>query len=652
MTRKVLIFLFIVALIVSLNAVRGRINTENSADGVELIMDYGALQGLEGDIENVLLNLKEEGLTAVAIYPDTLRNLSGQGELFYLSGYELTKRDLETGMVNPELAQYPYDRKSAFIFIKNESIVERVIPFLPEWAERFKLEYHLQDGQAILFFKKWDNKFLELSLGFDRELIKKLTDYGFTVIPRLENSKISNDLYWSELAELSPDFVIFSGSEITGFDQEDPVGLRKTADIMHKEDITFGLIEPFIAKQAGAEALSYLIDFNLLRVHSIQQQEMDYREGYTIEAIVDRYLRAVRERNVRLLYLKPFLREKEELSPLEATRKFIGTLSSRLKNAGYHPGEASTFIKYRNTRLELLLLSLGIIIGGIFLLERFIDIKDNQIEWLYWALLILAVLVEVAILLGGRELFLRKLLALGSSVIFPTLAIITQLFNKEKQGLLIRFFKASAISLMGVLFLVASLAHISFMLQVAYFTGVKLSFILPVILVSLFYFLKKSGRKQWLKMVGTLLEKEVKVKHLILLMGLAIGGLIYIGRTGNNSIIPVLEIEVYLRGFLERVLAVRPRFKEFLLGHPLFIVALGLRDQLQSVLLFYPLVLLASIGQITIINTFSHIHTPLTISLIRVFHGLWLGTLIGTILLLLIRYLLSMVKRKKVGYND
>jgi hypothetical protein len=35
------------------------------------------------------------------------------------------------------------------------------------------------------------------------------------------------------------------------------------------------------------------------------------------------------------------------------------------------------------------------------------------------------------------------------------------------------------------------------------------------------------------------------------------------------------------------------------------------------------------IAQVSIVNSFMHLRTPLAISLLRVFHGLWLGTLLG-----------------------
>jgi MFS family permease len=39
-----------------------------------------------------------------------------------------------------------------------------------------------------------------------------------------------------------------------------------------------------------------------------------------------------------------------------------------------------------------------------------------------------------------------------------------------------------------------------------------------------------------------------------------------------------------------------------------------------------------AIGQVSILNSFCHLHTPLTLTLLRVFNGLWVGALAGIIL--------------------
>ena len=63
-------------------------------------------------------------------------------------------------------------------------------------------------------------------------------------------------------------------------------------------------------------------------------------------------------------------------------------------------------------------------------------------------------------------------------------------------------------------------------------------------------------------------------------------------------------------GSFDRLMGVRPRTKEFLLGHPFMLAVLyyGFDLRKSAVLLF------GLIGQISLINTYAHIHTPLLIS--------------------------------------
>ncbi|MFB0527855.1 MAG: DUF5693 family protein, partial [bacterium] len=114
------------------------------------------------------------------------------------------------------------------------------------------------------------------------------------------------------------------------------------------------------------------------------------------------------------------------------------------------------------------------------------------------------------------------------------------------------------------------------------------------------------------------------------------------------------EIENRAREILEKLLIVRPRIKEFLIGHPLMILGIylylkggsrnlkvaqfakeeNLRLRAKSWQLF---VILGIIGQVSIINSFCHAHTPLVISLARTINGIWLGIIIGVLLVNIVR---------------
>lgn len=648
MSRKILLTIFTIAFIASLIAVGGRHNVERNVTGVELIMDYDSLAMLNVDKLDYIEKLQKNGLTAIAIYPDNIRQILNKGEAQLITGNEVKRIHTLTGQINPSLASFPYNDDSAFFVTYNKNCIEEFRNARPEWVDKYKIGLKLNEEQLVLFFKNWDSKYLSLCLGFNQETIAELKKTNLKIIPRFYNTGLDNSLNWRKMEELSPFLIIFAGEEITGYEADSKEQLKKTAEIMNSNYILFGMIEPFIAQQKGAYSLAHLTDFNLLRVHSIQQKEMDERLNYDERDIVERYMRAVRERNVRLLYLKPFLRAKDNIASEERTLSFINNLSNELKEAGYKPGSLQTYSKYQSNNILLVLTGTGIIIAGALLLNYIFRFKNNKYYYLF---IIAGIIGQIVLIFIGKELFLRKFLALGAAVIFPSLAIITQLLDGKEEGWLLKFIKACLISLLGAIFLAASLAHITFILYIDKFAGVKLSFILPVILVSIYYFFSyiRLSDENLFNKTSELLETEIKIKHLLLFFVLALGGLIYIVRTGNNPIIPVSNLEVLSRDLLERFLYIRPRFKE-LIGHPCFIISLILAYRGRYKLYYYPLIILATIAQINILNTFSHVHTPLYVSLIRTFHGIWLGLLIGIVLVVLLRFFTKYLDRKRGRY--
>jgi hypothetical protein len=103
-------------------------------------------------------------------------------------------------------------------------------------------------------------------------------------------------------------------------------------------------------------------------------------------------------------------------------------------------------------------------------------------------------------------------------------------------------------------------------------------------------------------------------------------------RTGNEAPGAVPDWELRLRALLESVMQVRPRTKEFLIGHPALVV--GAAMLLTGRTRFLPLMMfLATIGQASIVNTFCHLHSPLLVSLQRTGWGILLGVGLGLLAL-------------------
>jgi hypothetical protein len=65
-------------------------------------------------------------------------------------------------------------------------------------------------------------------------------------------------------------------------------------------------------------------------------------------------------------------------------------------------------------------------------------------------------------------------------------------------------------------------------------------------------------------------------------------------------------------------------------------VALALRGRRN----WLPVVaVLAALGQASLLNTYCHFHTPLSVSVLRTFNGLWIGGMCGVVAILMWRWL-------------
>jgi hypothetical protein len=110
-------------------------------------------------------------------------------------------------------------------------------------------------------------------------------------------------------------------------------------------------------------------------------------------------------------------------------------------------------------------------------------------------------------------------------------------------------------------------------------------------------------------------------------------------RSGNDSGLGAGSLESHLRGSLEQLFSVRPRTKE-LIGHPmlvLFLLSLPWRSRISGLLAIAGL-----LGQVSILNTFCHLHTPLAVTLHRESLGLGIGLVtslgLGVVVLLVVHF--------------
>lgn len=126
------------------------------------------------------------------------------------------------------------------------------------------------------------------------------------------------------------------------------------------------------------------------------------------------------------------------------------------------------------------------------------------------------------------------------------------------------------------------------------------------------------NKKFYFEDLKRILMEDIKVIYVALAGVVAIVGYLYIARTGHETSIEPTDAEMIVRNFLEVSLLARPRTKEFLLAFPALVMIYSFAKQRMKILLL-PTLLVVSIGLTSIANTFSHLRTPLYLSIVRTF---------------------------------
>jgi hypothetical protein len=231
-----------------------------------------------------------------------------------------------------------------------------------------------------------------------------------------------------------------------------------------------------------------------------------------------------------------------------------------------------------------------------------------------------------------------KLAALGGALCMASLGMMDFQNQLDRPGpnpfiqTLVWFMRATLVSLAGGFLVASLLAYTPFMLEIDQFRGIKLLMLVPPAVVLLYALARQGASIRAVLRSGW--NTPLTVGSMIGLLVIIGGGIFFIMRTGNTPETGASDIERIIRNHLQDWFVARPRFKDFCIGHPAFVLlsmwAMAVPDMRRSVL--WLLLVLATIGQADVVDTFAHIHTPFLISLLRVFNGWWLGGLIGFLL--------------------
>ncbi len=596
-----------------------RVQVESEFRQVEIAVIFDEAQLLSGytyrDTVKTLERLREYGVTAVFFREPTLAQAAEDGWFTVLSVSELQKEPwfAATGVSPPPDYLYLVTRDPemyAHLYRQMRMKVGSLTGFVFPEEERYVLALPVPAAYLGVF-----------GAGFPAQDVAQITAAGLNVIPQVRTWPGVTARGLAGLAQTLGEIdgisaVAFNDPYLPGYPGLLPVLARELAPL----DVPVTDIEFY--HQAGLRGLARQLPARQVMLHAIPAHEMP---RYTPASAADRMVLAAVERNARVLLVRFFFDAQNAEDVWTVNTDYLREISTRLEAAGFTLGAPTAPAPWLPPRGLVALIGLGVIAGGLLLWER-LRLPFGP------AAGVLAVLAWGGVLWVLELNLAAKLAALAGVIIFPILAVVTVV---REQGApvgrsLLLFLQAVAISLVGAAFLVGLLSDTGFMIKLDQFAGVKLAHALPLLAVVFYFAFRPRGEKGWLDRFRGFLGQPVLVIYALLGAAAAAAAAVYLLRTGNEPAVLVSSFEMQMRAALDQALAVRPRTKEFLLGHPWLLLLLftGYRDAR-----YLPLVALGVIGQISLVNTFAHLHTPLFISAFRAFNGLWLGIALGLVLI-------------------
>lgn len=649
MSRRLLIGLALLGVAAALAVLPMRWSLEASYRDVEITLDgpdWELLAIREGeDPLRLFAQAREHGATAVAVYERTLEGMAAQGEVAYRSGGQLIS-DARVSPVAPAfhgvLAAGVVRPGDVYVAAPPE-----MLGFLHTAFTELLGPAHARRTHGVLEVDGILDELQEAPLGYLPQDLDRYTRLGLRIVLRLRNypgmtaaglrAKIAR---LARFSRGSP--AVFDKTEVLGFEGL----LDETAAGLRAAGIPYGRIEVFSArrKQRGEDDLAARMRPGVIRLFSLTAEEL---LGLTPASVRDKFVLAARERNIRILYLRPIL-PTAGIVGTAANLRFLDHLTADLVRFGLRPGPARPLPVLRVPPYLMYPVALGALAAmglALILIARAagVVVPDRVV----WFLIGLGVLVTAAAVLAGSVTLWRKLLALGTASSVPVLAIASTLprgGGRPVAGSLRALWAASAISVAGGLLVAALLSGWEFMMAADVFIGVKLAHLIPAGLVAVVLATAERPPRHWREGAAQLWawsSRPLLVRYAIAAVIAGVGVVILLARSGNFGL-PVLAIEERLRDVAEQVFLVRPRTKEYLIGHPALLLAAA-AAALRWRLGIIPLAAVGAIGQAGIINSFSHIHTPLLYTAWRTANALILGSVLGTVILVMLLRALAAV---------
>ena len=637
-----------------------RLRAESENKGVVISLLYSDIRNRLGDekLSEYLDLYAQAGVNTVSLPEDTVSVLVSRGDVIGLRYSDIRhKYDTETVEIEEMLDGVPGIGYSSHVFIvKRRNMIERLDEWLPlYYTNADYVKVGEISGMAVYVFFDGNTPTYDIPVGYDEDAMAELDARGFDIALVMRVGAHTAAGYIEKTGELVSKYNVKyynlkSDSYSVDTDSLAEENARGIAELVGEHKLTLVLTERddqlSNVRPVGYSDIFAAADGRVMRSYETYDHTGADETGYMFR--VREYMNSVVDRNIRFITVTQLALGGKSNEHLAAdTLDAVTETVAKLDSIGYEVGHGDVRFEYdRSAYVPAAAISFAVLTGMAALAAVF-DLDGRGFCVL--SILLAAGAFGMTFMMPRTLLLLYPTaLALVTPCLAAALALLFVRCTCGRIGQIVLVPAVTAIMLITVAaggFVMASLTSgLDYYINNDIFRGIKISLYAPLVFTFVSYYFMFIYRRGGLPAdIKALFTARVRVWWCFLFAAVAAVSFIYILRSGNVD--SISSAEEAMRNFISEHFPARPRTKEFLAAYPcaaLFAWYSGRDERHIAPWLF---AVGAAILPASVMNTFCHVFTDVSVQYGRLVNGLLIGVFTSSAALVLNCAFLALYRR-------
>lgn len=646
--KVVFALVFIISLILGSKILINRVKEESKNNTYEIGISDSSISNMnDSELKNLYKQMNQEGVKSIIIKNESLYQVSKYRSLQILdldTFLNKNERYKDTDIFKDKSKNnivISLDKKD---FLKNElDIIESYLSSYKVLNNKDKMIFYIDEKMMINNNgKKVENPILTNQFFINEKRVREIELNKFNSvlgIANVENER-NQKLLLNQIKYMArvygTDQVQLRGQSLLGY----PNNIKHYFEELQNEKITVFLTE--FQNIIGLTTYSELNKGNITRAHEVNVNELNLNKN----ELAARISRAIKERNIRFIAIGDFIKYKNSESVESSINDLMYSIKEAKEQIGnkYSIGIAKPIPIMQQHNISIIFICIAF---GALLSLTVLSLFEKNLKASI-ALFSIVTLVSVFVVKSDIDILIK--LYTFSIAIFGAFSAIVIPYKSNLKSFLLKYILSSFIAISAGVIIASIMYGTDYMLKLKSFSGVKFLYVLPPVLITIWVVLSiNMGQIKNLKSLRSIKYeiikkiKKLRLYHLVIGICILAAIYIYVSRSGNGG--NASEFELEIRAFMEKILYVRPRTKEFLIGYPALFISYYLYNKNKKISQY--ILILGSIATMSTVNTFTHLHTPFLYSLLRTMYGVAFGAIIGVLYILLLNVLIKFIYNKK-----